>query len=130
MVKPSLVVHPARARGDGESPCGPAEWLAFFHDEHGVEIDHRSVHDRKKFWPLATAWTKSGVTVGQMRAAINRAQVDAREPIAFLPAYADRVLARSAAASTAVLPPNRQEAIEDRNRAVASQWLAQTAGAA
>lgn len=80
-------------KGDGFIPASPADWLEFFAHEHGIDIDHRSVHDRKKFWPLATAWVNAGVTVGQMRIAIARAQADAREPIAFLPAYADRVLA-------------------------------------
>ena len=80
-------------KSDDLVPSSPAEWLEFFSHEHGVDIDHRSVHDRKKFWPLATAWAKSGVTVGQMRTAVAKAQSEAKEPIAFLPAYADRVLA-------------------------------------
>lgn len=127
VVNPSVLVNSARPRSDGETPSGPPEWLEFFHAEHGIDIDHRSAHDRKKFWPLATAWATSGVTVGQMRQAIARAQADAKEPIAFLPAYADRVLSRI---NSPPSPPtqNRQQAIEARNRAVALEWLAQTAG--
>ena len=84
----------ARApKSDDLIPHSPVEWIEFFSHEHGVDIDPLSVHDRKKFWPLATAWVKSGVTVGQMRVAVAKAQSEAKEPIAFLPAYADRVLA-------------------------------------
>lgn len=83
----------ATSQNDDLVPATPAEWLQIFSREHGVDIDHRSVHDRKKFWPLATAWAKAGVTVGQMRTAVAKAQADAKEPIAFLPGYADRVLA-------------------------------------
>jgi hypothetical protein len=32
-----------------------------------VQVDHTSIHDRKKFWPLANSWCTSRVTVGQMR---------------------------------------------------------------
>lgn len=78
--------------GDDEKPNSPAEWIAVFAEQHGVDVDHRSFHDRKKFWPLAAAWTNAGVTVGQMRSACAKAHADAKEPIAWLPAYADRVL--------------------------------------
>jgi uncharacterized protein YdaU (DUF1376 family) len=93
LVESSILVNHAQARGDDESPSSPHEWLDFFHDEHGVDIDHRSVHDRKKFWPLASAWVAAGVTKGQMREAVAHAHAEATEPIAFLPAYVDRVLA-------------------------------------
>lgn len=89
--KSSSVVH-HRPQGDDFPPSSPNEWLTFFKQEHGIEIDPYRGHDRKKFWPLATAWVKSRVTLGQMRAAIAKAQADAKEPIAFLPGYADRVL--------------------------------------
>jgi len=78
---------------DGKKPKDPAEWIAVFSEQHGVDVDHRSFHDRKKFWPLANAWTNAGVTVGQMREACAKAHADAGESIAWLPAYADRVLA-------------------------------------
>ncbi len=85
--------NPAPARGDDEKPRNPAEWAAVFAEQHGVAVDPGSVHDRKKFWPLATAWVAAGVTVGQMRAACSRAFAEAKEPISWLPGYADRVLA-------------------------------------
>lgn len=78
---------------DDKIPKDPGEWIAVFSEQHGVDVDHRNFHDRKKFWPLAMAWTNAGVTVGQMRAACRKANADATEPIAWLPAYADRVLA-------------------------------------
>ena len=89
----SLCSTPRAVRGDDDKPVSPAEWLEVFADQHGVDVDHRSFHDRKKFWPLATAWTSAGVTVGQMRQACAKAFATATEPIAWLPAYADRVLA-------------------------------------
>lgn len=79
-------------RDDDEKPQFPGEWIEVFAEQHGVDVDHRSFHDRKKFWPLATAWTAAGVTVGQMRKACDKARREAKEPIAWLPAYADRVL--------------------------------------
>jgi len=84
--------NPAQARGDDEKPGSPAEWIEVFAEQHGVDVDHRNFHDRKKFWPLAAAWTNAGVTVGQMREACAKAHSDATEPIAWLPAYVDRVL--------------------------------------
>ncbi len=80
-------------RDDDDQPKTPAEWVEVFEVDHGLTVDHRSVHDRGKFWPLAKAWTNAGVTVGQMRRACARAQAEATEPIAYLPAYVDRVLA-------------------------------------
>jgi hypothetical protein len=84
---------PRAPRGDDDKPNSPAEWIEVFAEQHGVDVDHRSFHDRKKFFPLAKAWTNAGITVGQMRAACAKAQSEAKEPIAWLPAYADRVLA-------------------------------------
>lgn len=77
------------------------QWRTFFQDEYGVTIDANSLHDRKKFMPLATGWLTAGVTFGQMRAAIAKARSEARETIAYLPGYADRVLAGMSA------PPSR-----------------------
>lgn len=74
----------------------PADWEAwrvFFEAEHGVEADPYSHHDRSKLRPLAAAWVNARVTVGQMRRAIAQAQAQAKEPIAYLPGYVDRVLA-------------------------------------
>ncbi|OQA32201.1 MAG: hypothetical protein BWY57_02138 [Betaproteobacteria bacterium ADurb.Bin341] len=80
-------------KGDDFLPATPFDWIEFFKNEHGVEIDPMVMHDRKKFWPLATGWLNAKVTVGKMRAAIAKAKSEAREPIAYLPGYADRVLA-------------------------------------
>ena len=126
-----MEILPAREaeKSDDEAPRDVAGWIDFFEREQGVSINPHNVHDRKKFWPLAIAWTKAGVTVGQMRQAIAKARAQATEPIAYLPAYADRVLMTSAAKpprprATALNP---QEAIETQNRAVSDGWLAQIA---
>ena len=85
-----------KACADAVVPAREAEWAAVF-EEFGVQVDHTSLHDRKKFWPLANSWCASRVTVGQMRGAVARARADAREPIAYLPSYVDRVLATASA---------------------------------
>lgn len=85
-----------KARTDAVVPAREAEWAAVF-EEFGVQVDHTSIHDRKKFWPLANSWCSSRVTVGQMRSAVARARSEAREPIAYLPSYVDRVLATASA---------------------------------
>jgi hypothetical protein len=85
--------NPALTHGDDEKPSSPAEWIEVFAEQHGVDVDHRNFHDRKKFWPLASAWSNAGVTVGQMRAACSKAHEESKESIAWLPAYVDRVLA-------------------------------------
>lgn len=91
----TVIGTPVLSHGDDDDdkPATPADWVEVFADQHGVDVDHRNMHDRKKFWPLATAWSNAGVTVGQMRAACAKAHEEAKEPIAWLPAYADRVLA-------------------------------------
>ncbi|HEF4727819.1 hypothetical protein QZN29_02850 [Burkholderia multivorans] len=85
------------ARDDDSSPRNNAEWIRYFADRHGVEIDHMSAHQRAKAFPLFAAWTKAGVTRRQVDTAVAKAQAEATEPIAFLPAYVDRVLASMAA---------------------------------
>ncbi|MCA8482275.1 YdaU family protein [Burkholderia multivorans] len=82
---------------DDSSPRNNAEWIRYFADRHGVEIDHMSAHQRAKAFPLFAAWTKAGVTRRQVDTAVAKAQAEATEPIAFLPAYVDRVLASMAA---------------------------------
>ncbi|WP_261938261.1 hypothetical protein [Pandoraea sp. NE5] len=82
---------------DGCVPVNPAEWATYFGDEHGISIDPGSAHERKRFVPLATAWCNARVSIGRMRAAIKKAQVEATEAIVFLPAYVDRVLANQGA---------------------------------
>jgi len=82
-------------------------------------VDHTSLHDRKKFWPLANSWCTSRVTVGQMRRAVARARAEAREPIAYLPSYVDRVLATAAAAAPAKPRADRSEPpIQNRHQGV------------
>ncbi|MBP3980860.1 YdaU family protein [Acidovorax sp. JG5] len=74
-------------------PKSAGDWSIAFGREFGVEVDPLDARDRKKFWPIATAWANAGVTLGQMRAAVQRAHGEATEGIAYLPAYVDRVLA-------------------------------------
>ena len=92
---------------DGEGGCADAfvpakeaEWVGVF-AEFGVDVDHTSIHDRKKFWPLANGWCTNRVTVGQMRRAVVKARGEAKESIAYLPAYVDRVLASALAPARA-----------------------------
>lgn len=73
------------------------QWRAFFQNEYGVIINENSVHDRKKFLPLATGWLTAGVSFGQMREAIGKARAEAKGAIAYLPGYVDRVLASMSA---------------------------------
>lgn len=73
------------------------QWRTFFQDECGVTIEANNLHDRKKFMPLATGWLTAGVSFGQMRAAIAKARAEAKEAIAYLPGYVDRVLASMSA---------------------------------
>jgi uncharacterized protein YdaU (DUF1376 family) len=89
---------PTASESDDFTPRNEADWQRYFAEHHGVLLNERSVHDRKKAWPLFSAWAKAGVTARQMDAAIAKAHADTTEPIAFLPAYADRVLASMSAA--------------------------------
>lgn len=88
-------------RADGDVPVQVGEWVEVFGDEFGVEVVATNVQDRKKFWPLATDWVSKGVSVGQMRRACRKARDEAKEAIAYLPAYVDRVLASLSAAQAA-----------------------------
>ena len=110
------------ARADDDAPASPGEWIEVFAAEHGVEVDHRSLHDRKKFMPLAAGWVAAGVTVGQMRQACAEARAKATEPIAWLPAYADRVLA------TLQAPPRQPaataETFRERDERLAREKMA------
>lgn len=91
------------------------QWRNFFENECGITIDANSLHDRKKFMPLATGWLTAGVTFGQMRAAIARARSEARETIAYLPGYVDRVLAGMSA-------PPAPFATHSRSNVPDSKW--------
>lgn len=84
---------------DGCVPSDWEQWRKWFEDEQGLETDPYSHHDRGKFCPLAKGWVKAGVTLGQMRKAIQTARDQAAEPIAYLPAYVDVVLAKQSAPS-------------------------------
>lgn len=104
---------------DGTAPGDAVTWASVFGDEFGVPISTAQPGQWGKFCPLAAAWIGAGVTVGQMRQAVDRARLEAVEPIAYLPAYADRVLAsmvpRQARPPLAVVPtvdPDGRAAIE------------------
>lgn len=112
---------PRAARDDDHVPVNPGEWVQVFADEHGVELDHRSVHDRKKFMPLAAGWVAAGVTVGLMRQACAQARAMATEPIAWLPAYADRVLATLQAPPRAAAPAAPAETFRERDERLARE---------
>ena len=111
---------------DDFAPKDPAEWCRYWRERHGVELDPSNVHDRRKAWPLFAAWTTAGITAAQMDAAVRKAKAEAKDSIAFLPAYVDRVLASMQAPQPA---PHRMTADEQR-RAISdangAAWLAQS----
>lgn len=113
------------ARDDSPVPQTHADWCRYFAAEHGIELNASNVHHRNKAWPLFTAWIKAGVSIGQMDRACAKARAEAKGAIAFLPAYADTVLAsmdRPAA-------PHREDAAERRARiskANGDAWLAES----
>lgn len=78
---------------DDAVPSSEAQWSVLFGQEFGVLVEPTSVQDRKKFWPLAAGWVAAGLSMGQMRQAVAKARLEAKEGIAYLPAYVDRVLA-------------------------------------
>lgn len=84
---------PAAATTIPDPPSDPGHWLLWFNASQGLSLDPASRFDRKGFWPLATRWCNAGLTIGTMQSAIDKAVAEAREPIAYLPAYVDRVLA-------------------------------------
>lgn len=112
-----------RGASDDSTPKNAADWLRYFRDRHGVELDATSLHDRKKAWPLFTAWVNAGVSIAQMDAAVAKAKAEAKGPIAFLPGYADAVLASLSRPATAARlnPDEHRRAISDANGAA---WLA------
>lgn len=116
------------ARDDDDLvPADPAAWCRYWRERHGVEINASSVHHRNKTWPLFAAWTNAGITRRLMDTAVAKAQAEAKQTIAFLPSYVDRVLATMQSAQQPAAP--RQSADELR-RAVsdanAAAWLAGT----
>lgn len=101
---------------DGLAPPDGVTWASVFVDDFGVVARTDQPREWAKFAPLAAAWCRAGVTVGQMRAAVARAQDEATEPIAYLPAYADRVLAgmvpRQARVAAPAVDPDGRSAVE------------------
>jgi uncharacterized protein YdaU (DUF1376 family) len=121
----AVVASANTSRGESDDrpasfPRDPAEWVRYFRERHGVEINASSVHERKKAWPIFTAWTTSGVSTAQVDAAVAKARAESRETIAFLPGYADRVLA-SMATPQRQNPDARRREISEANGAA---WLA------
>ena len=93
----STGVPHAASRTIPDVPTSWAEWASWWRTERGVEVDPSSPSDRKRFLPMAERWVSARVSGEQMRRALVRAEAEAREPIAYLPAYVDRVLANSQA---------------------------------
>lgn len=87
---------------DAAVPASHGEWMQVFEESFGVEVDPTNVQQRQKFVPLAKGWIASGVTVGQMRDAVAKARSEAKEGIAYLPGYVDRVLASMSAGAAVV----------------------------
>ncbi|WP_349609099.1 hypothetical protein [Cupriavidus sp. DF5525] len=99
----SSIVSGSRATGGVTIPNPPTSeghWASHFRERHGVEIDVCSIHDRKKAWPIFAGWVNAGLTLDRVDAAVTQARKESKEPIAFLPAYVDRVLASQAPSST------------------------------
>lgn|GEM_PF-976233 len=105
---------PKAQSADDDVPQHVGDWVAVFGNEFGVEVSPTNRQDRQKFWPLATSWVASGVSVGQMRRACSKARAEAREGIAYLPAYVDRVLASQSAAAAAPVETTWQKAARER----------------
>ncbi|HIE4430002.1 TPA: hypothetical protein ACXM9H_000973 [Burkholderia multivorans] len=109
---------PSRVTGDASPdddlvPRDNAEWIRYFAERHGVEIDPMNLHERKKAFPLFAAWTNAGVTRGRMDKAIAKARKEASEPIVYLPSYVAHVLA------TMDAPPKQpRQTPEERRRAI------------
>ena len=98
---------------DDVVPRDWVEWAQWFEAEHGIETNVYAIQARTKLRPLAEAWVAAGVTTRQMSRAIANAKEEAREPIAYLPSYVDRVLATMSAA--AVASPRGSTRNEERN---------------
>ena len=93
----SIVSGTAEPRARANPPRQAGDWASYFRDRYGVEIDVSSIHDRKKVWPIFTAWCEAGLTLEQIDAAVVQARKQSKQPIAFLPSYVDRVLASQTA---------------------------------
>lgn len=82
----------AHARMIAPVPTTWADWASWWKQERGIET---TVRDRKSFVPMAERWIAAGVTTDQMREALLHAESATTAPIAYLPAYVDRVLAQT-----------------------------------
>ena len=91
-----------RHADDAVVPASHGEWMRVFDEAFGVEVDPASLQHRQKFVPLAKGWIDAGVSVGQMRDAVAKARSEAKEGIAYLPSYVDRVLASMSAGAAVV----------------------------
>ena len=100
-------IQPSDAATIPDPPTNPSHWLQWFNATQGLCLDPTSIHDRKKFWPLATEWCKAQVQIDQMQSAIAKARAESSEPIVFMPAYVDRIIATQNAP-----PPQRTAAAE------------------
>lgn len=108
----------ARVEFDDFRPKDAAEWLRHFKAKHGFEADPTNVTDRKKLWPVFASWTNAGLTTDFVDAAVAAAQARAREPIACLPLYVDRLMASEQAARA-----NPQLSAKDESRRRAYEIL-------
>ncbi|WP_186145980.1 hypothetical protein [Burkholderia gladioli] len=116
---PSRVTGDASPDDDGGIPKDAADWIRYFAERHGVEIDPMSINDRKKAFPLFAAWTNAQVTRGRVDRAVMKARAESKGPIVFLPGYIDRVLASSDAPPSPPrqTPEERRRAISEANAA-------------
>ncbi|WP_104655073.1 YdaU family protein [Ralstonia insidiosa] len=89
---PDKNIGVSAASGPSTVPATAGDWWRHFREKHGLQMDPTSVHDRKKAWPIFTAWCNAGLSLERVDAAVTQAQQQATEPIAFLPGYVDRVL--------------------------------------
>ncbi|TCK36691.1 hypothetical protein B0G84_5704 [Paraburkholderia sp. BL8N3] len=105
---------PARASNadDDFTPKDAAEWLAHFKRKHGFEADPTSVNDRKKLWPVFAGWVNAGLSAAFVDAAVAIAIKRAREPIACLPLYVDRLMASEQSARSPPPKDHHEERAE------------------
>lgn len=92
--QPSSLRRDAREGGDETAPSQPGEWLLWFNRHYGTCYDAGSRFDRSDLWPIFTRWCKAGIKPGEVHGAVAHAQENAKEAIASLPKYVDRMLTR------------------------------------
>lgn len=78
-----------------DPPTAETHWLNWFNREASTGFDAGSRFDRRDLWPIFRRWCDAGITQRQAIEAIRTAQANAKEPIANLPKYVDRVLANN-----------------------------------